>query len=189
LVQKWLKMVLSLLRGFRAIFEFFFIRSQLAYFIFFLKESGLHEIEKASFHPENSEKGGERYMAQSGRPKKLNNVSTNSHSAFVCVPQSPKTRSQKKTKTSLKTQKQIKNHFTPILNQACAPESYSPIHAVAKLQALVWGCQFAIEGWKRLEGVLYALYLFCRSLLNQGSCKLQYSLINVKRCIRLLQCR
>jgi len=59
-------------------------------------------------------------MARSRRPKTLNNVSTTLAENFVCVPQSLKTRLQKKTKTSLKTQKRTYNHFTPILNHACA---------------------------------------------------------------------
>jgi len=61
LFRKWLKMVLILLWGFRACFELFSCASQLAYFCFFLKESVLHEMEKASYHLRNSEKGCKRY--------------------------------------------------------------------------------------------------------------------------------
>jgi hypothetical protein len=46
-------------------------------------------------------------IARLGRPKTMNNGSTNHTETFVCVPQPLKTRLQKKAKTCLKTQKRI----------------------------------------------------------------------------------
>jgi len=46
-------------------------------------------------------------MARFGRPKTLNNGSTNPHETFGYFPQSLKTHLQKKDETGLKTQKRI----------------------------------------------------------------------------------
>jgi len=56
-----------------------------------------------------------------GRPKTLNNGSTNSHPTFICVPQSLKTHLQKKPKTSPKHKNRLKTIFNLFLflNQAC----------------------------------------------------------------------
>jgi hypothetical protein len=86
---------------------FFSYASQLAYFSFFLEESVLHEVEKASYHLENSEKDVRDLMAWSGKPKTLNNDPTNPHSTFVYCPRISKNKLQKKGKTGLKTQKRI----------------------------------------------------------------------------------
>jgi len=72
-----------------------------------------HEIEKAVVTVKILKKE-ERFNGAVWKPKTLNNESTNPHSTFGYVPQSLKTRLQKKPKTSLKTQKQIKNHNCPI---------------------------------------------------------------------------
>jgi len=52
------------------LFELFSYASQLAYFGFFWKESVVHEMEKASCHPKNSEKDVRDLMARSGSQKR-----------------------------------------------------------------------------------------------------------------------
>jgi hypothetical protein len=53
--------------------------SQLAYFGFFLKESVLHEMEKPVVTLEILKEDVRDLMAGSGRPKTMNNGSTNPH--------------------------------------------------------------------------------------------------------------
>jgi len=76
-----------------------------------LKGSIFHEIEKAVVTIEILKKDVKDILAWSGRTKTLNNGSITLTETFVYVSQSLKTRLQKKPKTSLKTQKQIKTIF------------------------------------------------------------------------------
>jgi hypothetical protein len=63
-------------------------------------------MEKASYPLKILKKDVKDVMARSGRTKTMNNGSTTLAENFVYVSQSLKTRSQKKDKAGLKTQKQ-----------------------------------------------------------------------------------
>ena len=73
----------------------------------------------------------------SRKPKTMNNGSKPLTENLFYVPQSLKTCSQKKTLTSLKTHKRIYNHFTPILNHACARAYLSQLGSALTLTCCV----------------------------------------------------
>jgi len=89
---------------------------------FFLKESVLHEMEKPVVTLEilKNDVRSNGAVARLGRPKTMNNGSTNPQWNLRPRPTTSKTRLQKKAKTCLKTQKRIQYHFTPISKQASA---------------------------------------------------------------------